>query len=75
MPTKQDQPSFAGLENPLATADYKRINEALYKLNKFVQYCSRAEAAGVDCGDRMQAAEFLREQLEARKRTFFPGKP
>lgn len=60
--------------SPLSEADYKLINQALYKLSEAARQLDLAEQAGLDVGPLREIQQNLLVQARAVKETYFPGR-
>lgn len=66
-------PAGSMSSTPLAQADLKLLNQALFKLSEAVHAMDQAEAAGVDVSDLRVMHQDLLSQITAIKQTYFPG--
>lgn len=62
-------------EQPLSSADYTKIQNALGTLLRAERKMERARAAGIDCAEKDAQCVFIRDRLEKLKQVYFPNKP
>lgn len=60
---------------PLKAAEYKLINQGLYRLSQAQEELDRAKLAGLDVGQLQDMHDEVLAQLTLVKQTYFPGQP
>ena len=63
------------MDNPLANAEYGKIQRMLSQVAEGLNRCDKAEAAGVPCDDLRPILELQRQRAEQLKAQFFPDRP